>query len=146
MDIHSIAVLWVLVYKEPEAYLKPCETLTRNIQNSATGRCSAIFWTLWNTCIHRTLTYSGSWNVQNPSIIPSLCIFRTLSYYGRFTNIQNSDIYSELSQSRLSFCKKIVKTYNYFSKALCLRSLTRFWIKVLKCLNKYSLTCKVTLC
>ena len=52
---------------EPEAYLKPCETLTRHIQNSAIVRIvypsiiqsySGIFRTLCNACIYRNLAYS----------------------------------------------------------------------------------------
>ena len=38
---------------------------------------------------------------------------------------------------------KIVKNYNYFSKALHLRSLTKFWIR--RSLNKYSLTLRYVL-
>ena len=32
-----------IVYLEPEAFLKPCETLTRHIQNPTMGHYSAIF-------------------------------------------------------------------------------------------------------
>ena len=80
-------------YLEPEAYLKPTETLTRHFQNPATGYYSAIFRTLGNACIRRNRAYSESWNIQDPSIITSLCIFRTLSYLRKFTNIQNCDIF-----------------------------------------------------
>ena len=38
--------------------------------------------------------------------------------------------------------KKIIKNYNFFSKALHLRSLTTFWICL--SLNKNSLTCRVS--
>ena len=36
-------ILSPLAYLEPEAYLKPCGTLTRHIQNRAIGHYSAIF-------------------------------------------------------------------------------------------------------
>ena len=42
----------------------------------------------------------------------------------------------------MKFFAKIVKNYNYFSKALYLRSLTGFWIRI--SLNKYLLTCRMT--
>ena len=31
--IHNLAIFWALAYLEPEAYSKPCEILTRHIQN-----------------------------------------------------------------------------------------------------------------
>ena len=34
--IHNLAIFRSLGYLEPEAYSKPCETLTRHIQNSVT--------------------------------------------------------------------------------------------------------------
>ena len=74
------------------AYFKPCETLTRHIQNSAMGHYAAIFWhikTLCNTCICRNLGHSESWNIQNLHIIVSRSIFRALSFLRRFSNIQN---------------------------------------------------------
>ena len=42
----------------------------------------------------------------------------------------------------MEFFAKIVKSYNYFFKAVRLRPLTQFWIWL--SLNKYSLTCRVT--
>ena len=62
----------------PEAYSKPCETLTRHIQNLDIVRrvysgiihpYSDIFRTLCNACICRSLGFLESWNIQNPSII-----------------------------------------------------------------------------
>ena len=41
--IHNLAIFWALAYLEPEAYLKPCEMLTRHINNPAMGQYSAIF-------------------------------------------------------------------------------------------------------
>ena len=61
-----------------------------------------------------------SWNMQN------IAMFKTHTY-------------SESSQRFKTECfAKIVKLYNYFSKALYLRSLTGFWIW--PSLNKYSIT------
>ena len=37
------SIFWALAYLESESYLKPCETLTRHIQNPAIGHHSAIF-------------------------------------------------------------------------------------------------------
>ena len=96
--IHNLAIFWALAYLESKAYLKPCELLTRNIQNPAIGHYWAmfkcIFRTLCNTCIRRNMAYSESWNIQNPFIIASRCIFRTLSYLRKFTNIQNSELWT----------------------------------------------------
>ena len=35
--IHNLVIFWALEYLEPGAYLKPCERLTRHIQNPAIG-------------------------------------------------------------------------------------------------------------
>ena len=81
-----------------------------------------------------TLCNSGSsylWHNDNPGI------FRTLIYF-------TLDRYSEPSQwFRMARFAKVVKSYNYISKALYLRSLTEFWIW--PSLKKYSLTWRVTL-
>ena len=74
------------------AYSKPCETLTRHIQNPAIVRIvysdiskaySGIFRTLSDACICRSLAYSESWNIQKHSIIASQRIFRTLSCFSK---------------------------------------------------------------
>ena len=53
----------------------------------------------------------------------NLRIFRTLTYFKPGT-------YAEPSQRfKMKFFAKIVKNYNYVSKALHLRSLTEFWIR-----------------
>ena len=44
--------------------------------------------------------------------------------------------------NKMEFLAKVVKNYNYFSKALHLRSLPGFWIRL--SLNKYPLTCRAT--
>ena len=122
------------------AYSKPCHILSHGIFRTGgllkalwnvDQTCSGIFRTLYNACICRNLTYSESWNIQNPSITISQHIFRTLSNLRKFTKIQNSDIFKTLHMCRtLSkiwdgvFCKY----YTYFSKELHLRFLTRFWI------------------
>ena len=137
MLIHNLAIFWAPAYLEVEAYLKPSERLSRHIQNiqGIIQPYSGIFRTLCNTYICRNLTYSKSWNIQNPSIIISQHKSRTLSYLQNLMNVQNSDIfkkpdtYSEPSQSfKMKFFAKIVKNYTYFSKAFHHRSLTKFWI------------------
>ena len=72
--------------------------------------------------------------IQNPTNNPG--IFTTLTYL-------KLDTYSESSQRPKVECfAKIVKNYNYFSKVLCLRSLTEFW-RICSSLDKYWLTCKL---
>ena len=106
-------------------------------------RWPGIFRTLCNACIRRNLAYSESWNIQNSFIIASQRIFRILSYLRKFSNIQNSDIFKtrhifrKSQRFEMEFFAKIVKNYNYISKALHLRFLTVFWIRI--SLNKYSL-------
>ena len=130
-----------------EVYLKPCGTLTRNIQNPAIGHYSNIFRHIQNLAQHlhmQNLAYSESWNIQNLFINASRQIFRILSYKRKFANIQYSDIFKTRHSLSLlqEFFAKIFKNYNYFSKALQLRSLTEFWIRL--SLNKYSIICRVT--
>ena len=74
----GILLSHIQVHLDPEAYSKPCETLTWHIENFARTvcegiiqPCSGIFITLYSPCIWRNLAYSGSWNIQNPSIILS---------------------------------------------------------------------------
>ena len=118
----------------------------RSLPQSIIQPYSRICRTFWNGCICRNLAYSESWNIQNSFITASPGIFRTLSSLRKFTNIQNSDnpwhIQNPLKDSKWRFFGKIVKNYNYFSKALHLRSLTRFWIR--PTFNKCSLTCRMT--
>ena len=110
---------------------------------------SGIFRTLCSDCMGRNLANSGSWNIQNSSIIASRRIFRTLSYLPKFTNIQNSDMFKtryvlKTLSNNFEIFAKIVKNYNCFSKVLHPRSFTCFG----RCLslNKYSLTSRVTSC
>ena len=59
------------------------------------------------------------------------------------SHIQNpTHIQNPLKDLRWSLFAKMVKNYNYFSKVLHLRSLTKFWIQL--SVNKYSLTYRVT--
>ena len=88
---HIVTILpfsesWHLVL---EAYSKPCETMTRQIQNPARLRTvypsliqlySGIFRTLRNTCICRNLGDSESWDIQRTFITASRRKLRTLSY------------------------------------------------------------------
>ena len=76
------------------------------------------------SCKFRTLAYLQSWNIQDPGIFKVRPIFKTLS--------------------KIEDAAKIVKSYNYFFKALYCRSLTGLWI--CPSLNRYSSTCRVTLC
>ena len=69
-------------------------------------------------------------------IFENLRIFRILIYL-------KPDKYLEPSKRfKMEIFAKIAKNYNYFSKALHLRSLTGLWIR--PSLNKYPLTCRVT--
>ena len=63
--IHNLAIFWALAYLEPEAYLEPCETLTRHIQNPAIGHYSAIFRHNQNFVqpLDTQKPYSESWNI-----------------------------------------------------------------------------------
>ena len=113
--IHNLAIFWALAYLEPEAYLKPCETLTRHIQNPIIGHYSDIFRTLCNAYIHKNLAYSESWNIQNPSIVASRRILRTcrinknLRISRTLTHLK-CDTYSEPSQRfKIEFFAKINK-------------------------------------
>ena len=120
-------------YLEPETYLKPCETLTRHIENPAIGHYSAIFRHIQNLvqCLHTQnpgtlgiLEYSKPFHNCIPTHIQNPAILR------KFMNIQiylKPDTYSELSQGfKIKFFAKIVENHNYFSKVLHLKSLTRF--------------------
>ena len=49
--IHNFAIFWGPTYLEPDAYSKPCETLTRHTQNPAIGHYSGIFRNLCVACI-----------------------------------------------------------------------------------------------
>ena len=61
------------------------------------------------------LTYSDPCHTYD-----NLRIFRTLTYFKPGTNAEPSQRF------KMKFFAKIVKNYNYFSKALHLRSLTEF--------------------
>ena len=79
----SLTIFWGLGYLEPEAYLKPCETLTRHTQNLV-------------QCLH----------MQKPGILAALkysepfhnCIpkyIQNLVTKWKFTNIENSNIFNK---------------------------------------------------
>ena len=68
---------------------------------------------------------SGTWNIKNPRI------FRTLKYLKSHTCAESSQ------RLNMECFTKIVESYNYFSEAHYLKSLTSFWIR--PSLNKYSL-------
>ena len=112
--------------------------MTGHIQSPVIEHYSTIL-TLYNACICIKLTYSKLFHncilshIQNPVIFTKIHKLTCLK----------PDTYLEPSQRfKMEFFAKIVKNYNYFSKMLHLRSLTRFWI----CLSvhRYSLTFRVT--
>ena len=130
-----------------------CSSISRNFQN------------LCNSCICRNLAYSEPWNIQNSSIITCWHRFRILSYLQNSQTLcnpvnsepwhtDNPEIFRTLKYLKLDTCSepyqrfkmecfaKIIKSYDYFSKALYLRSLLRF--RICRSLNKYSLTSRVT--
>ena len=79
-----------------EAYLEPCKTLTRHIQNPVIWHYSAIFRHIQNLVqrlhIHKP-SIIGILEIQDSSIIESRRIFTILPYLPKFTNIENSDIF-----------------------------------------------------
>ena len=84
--IHNLAIFWALAYLQPEAYFKPCETLTSHIQNPVIGHYSAILRHIQNLVQHFThkhgilgiLEYSEPFhnciptNIQNPVIFTKI--------------------------------------------------------------------------
>ena len=127
----GILIHYSVILRLIQTYSAPCVTLTDSqpchILSPGIYRTRGLFKTLWN--------------VDQAHTIASRRIFKTLWHLQKFTNIQNSDIFKiqDIFRTLYFFCK-IVKNYNYFSKVLHLRSLTRFWIS----LNRYSLTGRVT--
>ena len=73
---------------------------------------------------------SEPWHIDNHGIL------RTLTYLKPHTYAENSQRF------KMKCFTKIVKSCVYFSRAICLKSLKRFWIH--QSLNKYSSTCRVT--
>ena len=73
LPIHNLVILQALPYLEREAYSKPCENLSRYIQNPAIVRTvySGVIQPYSEPCV--TLSYAETWHVWNP------VIFRTLS-------------------------------------------------------------------
>ena len=91
--ILNLAIFSSLPYLEPEASLKPCETLTRHIQNTATGHYSAIFRHIQSLAprlhtqkpdIFRILEYSQTFHncipahIQSPIISTKICKYSEL--------------------------------------------------------------------
>ena len=115
--VFTTLTFWALACLGPEAYLKPCETLTRHIQNPAIGHYSAIFRhiqkLLQRLCIRRNLTYSECCKIKNPSIIASrhiqnpVIITKICKYFLKYLK---PDAYSERSQRfKMEFFEKIVE-------------------------------------
>ena len=112
------------------AYLEPC-----HIQNPEIFRIHDIFRTL----LRHILVYSE--RLRNARILRTPPIFRTLPYLEFWHVYKYSELCNISNPTHLEFFARIVKNYNFFSNVLHLRSLAKFCIR----LNKYSLTCRVTL-
>ena len=83
----KLAIFWTLASLELEAWLKPCENLTRYIQNSAIGHYSTIFRHIQNL--------AQLLHMQKPGIL------RILEYWKLFhncfpTHIQNPSIFTKI--------------------------------------------------
>ena len=87
--ILNLAIFSSLPYLEPEASLKPCETLTRHIQNTATGHYSAIF--------RHIQSLAPRLHTQKPDI------FRILEYSQTFLNCIPAHIQSPIISTKI--CK-----------------------------------------
>ena len=143
----NLLIFTILTYSEPlaclepTAYLKPCKTLTWHIQNPAIFRYINNLEQrsyIQKPGILRILEYSESFHNCILTHIKNPVIFMKIYKYSLIRTYLKPDTYSEPSQRFEMECfAKIVKNYNYFSKALHLRSLTEFWI--ILSLNKYSL-------
>ena len=96
--IHTLVILWALAYLELEAYLKPCETLTRLIQNrirrylAIARHIRNIVWPLHmkKPGILGVLEYSVLFHNFIPTRIQK---FKTLSYLRKFTITHNTGIF-----------------------------------------------------
>ena len=88
-------IFWAVPYLKTVALLKPCETLTRHIQNPAIGRYSAIFMHISEPCA--ALAYAETW------------LARISEYSEPFHNYISKNIQKPLKDLRLSFFAKIVK-------------------------------------
>ena len=94
--IRNLTIFWALAYLEPEAYLKPCKTLTRHIQNPAIGHYSAIFRHIQNLIKHLhtqrpgilgILEYSEAFHNCIPTHIKNLNIFTKIYEYSELWHI-----------------------------------------------------------
>ena len=89
------------------------------------------------------LEYSEPFHHCIPTHIQNPVIFIKIDKPCVILEIQNPGFLKSSQRFKIECFGKIVKSYNYFSKALCLRSLTGFWI--CPSLLDYSWTCRVTL-
>ena len=80
----TLTIFWALTYLELEAYLNPCEMLTRHIQNPAIGHYSAMFRHFQNLV--------PSLHSQKPDILAILEYSKPFCSW-IVTYIQNSDIF-----------------------------------------------------
>ena len=118
-------------YSEPwhirtRGLLKPCETLTRHIQNL-------------RQCLH--MQKLDTLAILECSELFRNCIPHIHREYLKYSTYLISNTFLEPFQRfKMEILAKIVQNYIYFSKVLILRSLTKSWISL--SLNKYS-TCRV---
>ena len=94
--IFTTFTFWALVFLEPEAYLKPCETLTRHIQNPAVRHYSAVFRHIQDLVqrlhtqkpgILGILEYSKPFHNCIPTHIQNPVILRKINEYSELWNI-----------------------------------------------------------
>ena len=104
--ICNLAIFWTLAYLEPEAYLKPCKTLTRHIQEPVIGNYSAIFRHIQNL-LQRL-------HVQKPGML------KILEYPEQFHNCILTHIQNPVIRRVLNCCLWLISLYirQHFMKIL----------------------------
>ena len=122
--IENLVIFWALAYLEPEAYLEPCEALTRHLQNTVLGHDSAILRHIQNL--------AQRLHMQKPDILEILKYSELYAYPNAYSEHENLRIFRTLISLKTNICSKssqrfktkffakIVKNYIYFSKALCI--------------------------
>ena len=112
-------------------------------------------WTVSVSCAIPTLACDETWHTPNPGIFRTLLkfhpeaysepchIYQNLRTFRTLTYLKPVTKSEPIQRFKMELFAKIVKSYNYFSKVLHLRSLTEFWIRL--SLSKCSLICTVTL-
>ena len=96
LHIHNLAIFWALAYLELNACLKPCETLTRYIQNPVLGHYSAILRHIQNLVqrlhmqkpeILKILEYSETFHNCIPTHIQNHVIFTKIYEYSELCHL-----------------------------------------------------------